>query len=191
MRCFGSNRQRDPMNSNIFNNLDMDSSVSEDRYARRSKAAYEARMENSRRFLAHQAPDLVPEDSPARDTNNNPFKDSMDKFMQELSLDTPPVDADIGPPDENNDKNQPPFPSPIPKTPKTAVFSPINDPTTITATSPQPPVTYSQAVNTQTSTPASEHAPFQPTVESDPESQSQSESEPNYEIPITIKQSQG
>ena len=195
MRCFGSNRQRDPMNSNIFNNLDMDSSVSEDHYARRSKAAYEARMEKFRRFLAHQAPDLVPEDSHARDTNNNPFKDSMERFMRELNLDTPPVDADIGPPDENNNKDQPPFPSPIPKTPKTAVFSPINDPTTITAPSPQPSVTYFQALNTQTNTttrsPSPPHRPLQPTVESDPESQSQSEAEPNYEIPITIKQSQG
>ena len=181
MRCFGPNRQQDPMIPNMFNTPDMDSSVPEDRHARRSKAAYQARMDKFRRFLAHQAPGLV------QDTNNNPFKDSMDKFMRELNLDTPPVDADIGPPDENNDKDQPPFPSPIPKTPKTAVFSPAThtNTTTSTAPSPQQSVTYSQAINTQP------QRPFQPTVESDPESQSQSESEPNYEIPITIKQSQG
>lgn len=121
----------------------------------------------------------VPEDTHARDSNN-PFKDSMDQFMRELNLDAHPSDADIGPPDDNNDNNQPSFPSPAPKTPKTAVFSPPTR-STANATNPNPQsVTYSQAVNT--------HRPFQPTVESDPEDP---DDEANYEIPITIKQSQG
>ena len=204
MRCFGSNRQRDPAVPGMSNTPDMGSSIPEDYHSfinpsRASMDRFMRLLSTDPHLASHfnfHAPSLfktlgikppVSEDSHARDANNNPFKDSMDKLMRELNLDTPPVDADIGPPDENNDKDQPPFPSPIPKTPKTAVFSPINDPTTSTAPSPQPSVTYSQVVNTQP------QRPFQPTVESDPESETppSTESEPNYEIPITIKQSQG
>ena len=126
----------------------------------------------------------VPEDHHARDPNN-PFKDSMDQFMRELNLNTHPSDADIGRPlDSHGTTNN--TPSPTPKTPTTAVFSPPTH-STANTTNPTAPPTYSQAVNKPHHTPAP--APYQPTVESDPESES--ELEPSYEIPITIKQSQG
>ena len=138
----------------------------------------------------------VPDDHHARDANN-PFEDSMDQFMRELNLNTHPSDADIGLPHDNHgtniragsesdsNNNQPPFPSPVPKTPTTAIFSPPTHSTANTTNPNAPTPSYSQTLNTNTPAPA----PFQPTVESDPESES--ELEPSYEIPITIKQSQG
>lgn len=163
LRYFGPNRQQGPV-PNVFNTPGMRLPVIEDHHAR---------------------------------DPNNPFKDSMDQFMRELNLNTHPSDADIGLPHDTyggttatgneDNNNHPPFPSPIPKTPTTAVFSPPTH-STANTTNPNPPTaSYSQAVNTHTNT----HAPFQPIVESDPETESGTEPQFQPEIPITIKQSQG
>lgn len=209
LRYFGPNRQQNPMNPNIINTPHLKPPVPEYRLPNESPDDLFMRFFGQNRQQNPKIPNTsntpviappVPGNNDGQDTTN-PFKDSMDKFMRELNLDTQPSDADIAPPHHNENANEPA--SPPPKTPTTAVFSP---PTYVTSTSttpnpssqptaPTPPPSYARALNTKTDTPSTAHtrAPFQPTVESDPEEETKFENTAEYqpEIPITIKQSQG